>query len=329
MLGWKGWFYGAAAPWSARLGPAGQDRVLRALGRIAAALPGIGPGPRLREGARRAVEALDLDADPRRVARALAANLAKFQARDYPLGARGDDEFANLFDVEGFGPVAEILDSGRGVVLAGAHFGAHLSGLHWLYRRGLSPRLLVQRPRHVSDFLNRKFDEDGPYPQRELFLKREISGPEAVNRVMLARSALRAGMPLYVNGDIPWVGPNTRRGRLLGETFSFLSMWTDLATLTRAPVATMFCGFLPGGRHRLVFGPPREFRPGSEPELMEDYLRALERAIAESPGDAVAHLTWPCYRGSGGAADRPRDPARPGRMSRRNPPPDWRDAKPN
>ena len=42
------------------------------------------------------------------------------------------------------------LAAGKGAILVGSHLGAHIAGLHWLFRaRPAGPRL-VQRPRHVS-----------------------------------------------------------------------------------------------------------------------------------------------------------------------------------
>ena len=106
---------------------------------------------------------------------------------------------------------------GRGAILVGSHLGAHIAGVHWLFRRGVPLRLLVQRPRHVSSELNRRFDADGPHPQAEMFLRRDLSPAVAVERVFRARAALRDGLAIYLNGDIPWSGPNTCPGLLLGR----------------------------------------------------------------------------------------------------------------
>jgi predicted LPLAT superfamily acyltransferase len=187
------------------------------------------------------------------------------------------------------------MDRGHGAILVGSHLGGHIAALHWLYRRGLPMRLLVQRPRHVSGELHRRFDLDGPHPQAGFFLRRDLPPGAAAGRMLRARAALRDGLAIYLTGDIPWQGPNARPGRLLGLTQSFLSSWTDLAVLARAPVFLMFCTHRPDGRFSLTIEPPWTLAPGDEPAAVARYLARLETEIAAHPADAVAHLLWPCY----------------------------------
>ena len=110
-----------------------------------------------------------------------------------------------------------------------------------------------------------------------------------------ARSALRSGLAVYLSGDIPWAGSNTRPGHLLGHSHSYLSVWADLAVLTRAPVFLTFCTHRPGGRYALTIDPPWTLTAGEEPEAVARYLARLESEIKAHPADAVAHLLWPCY----------------------------------
>ena len=103
--------------------------------------------------------------------------------------------------------------------MVGSHLGGHIAGLHGLFRLGVPLRLLVQRPGHVSAELNRQFDRsDVPHPQSGFFLRRDLSPVMAVERILRARAALRDGLAVYLTADIPWDGPNSRPGRLLGQT---------------------------------------------------------------------------------------------------------------
>ena len=95
---------------------------------------------------------------------ALAANALRFLARDYPLDAPADAEVLARFDVEGFEALARRAGARPGGDPGGQPPGGHIAALHWLYRRGVPLRLLVQRPRHVSRELNRRFDRDEPAP---------------------------------------------------------------------------------------------------------------------------------------------------------------------
>jgi len=227
--------------------------------------------------------------------RALAENAARFTARDYPLDGVPDAEALARFDVSGFQAVQDALGRGRGVILVGSHLGAHVAGMHWLFRRGLPIRALVQRPKHVSRELNRRFDEAvSPYPQAEFFLRRGLPATAAVERMMQARSALRDGLALYLNGDIVWEGSNTRTCRLLGRDHEFLAVWAELACLTRAPVFFVFCRHLDAGRFAIEF---KQLAPTpSKPEpLLAAYLAEVEAQVAHDPAEAVAYLRWPCY----------------------------------
>ncbi len=291
---WKFAFYDILLPALRALGPAWGDRILGSLGRLAMA---IRPRrrARLRSALRRAGAALDADWSMPTVWPALAANTARFLARDYPLDGQPDAAVLARFDVRGYERLRVALERGRGAILVGSHLGAHIAGVHWLYRRGLPLRLLVQRPRHVSRELNGRFDAEGPHRQSDLFLRRDLSPAVAVERLLRACAALRDGLAIYMNGDIPWSGPNTCPGRLLGRSHRMLAIWTELAVLTQAPVFLVFCTHAPAGRFALEIEPLGWLRPGEEATAVADYLRQLEGRIANSPADAVAHLVWPCY----------------------------------
>jgi lauroyl/myristoyl acyltransferase len=316
ILSWKFVFYDVLLPALRRLGPARGDWILGWLGRWSLA---IQPRRRARllAALRRAGTALDVDWSIEATWPALAANTARFLARDYPLDSQTDETVLSRFDVRGDERLRATMAGGRGAILVGSHLGAHIAGVHWLYRRGVPLRLLVQRPRHVSRELNRRFDAGGPHPQSELFLRRDLSPAVAVERVLRARAALRDGLAIYLNGDIPWTGPNTCPGRLLGRPHRLLAIWTELAVLTHAPVFLVFCTHAPGGRFALEIEPLGWLRAGEEDLAVADYLRQLEGRIANSPADAVAHLVWPCYAPAPSSRTPPSHHPKPGRSQRR------------
>jgi lauroyl/myristoyl acyltransferase len=316
IFSWKFVFYHLLLPALRALGPARGDRLLGLLGRCALAVQPRRRA-RLRAALRRAGAALEADWSLEAIWPALAANTARFLARDYPLDDQPDEAVLVRFDVRGYERLRAAMAGGRGAILVGSHLGAHIAGVHWLYRRGVPLRLLVQRPRHVSRELNRRFDAPGLHPQAELFLRRDLSTALAVERLLRARAVLRDGLAIYLNGDIPWSGPNTCPGRLLGRPQRLLAIWTELAVLTHAPVFLIFCTHAPGGRFALEIEPLGWLRPGEEVLAVADYLRELEVRIAKSPADAVAHLVWPCYEPPGPGPDRLSTHPRPARSRRR------------
>jgi phosphatidylinositol dimannoside acyltransferase len=294
ILSWKFLFYDLLLPILRALGPARGDAVLGLLGRLAMAARPRSRN-RLRAALARAGAALDVDWSIDATWPRLAANTARFLGRDYPLDRLPDAAILSRFDVRGYERLSATLRDGRGAILVGSHLGAHIAGVHWLFRRGVPLRLLVQRPRHVSRELNRRFDAPGPHPQSEMFLRRDLSPAVAVERIFRARAALRDGLAIYLNGDIPWYGPNTCSGLLLGRRQRLLAIWTELAILTGAPVFLVFCTHQDGGRFALEIEAIGHLRPGEEETAVADYLKQLEARIATSPADAVAHLAWPCY----------------------------------
>ena len=295
LLGWKTLFYNGMLPALRACKPARADAILGATGRcVANAWP-----PRrwqLAGALRRASTRLDARWDVGRLLPDFQGNILRFLARDCPLDGSSDTEFFDRFDVSGFEHLQTALEGGHGVILVGSHLGAHLSAPHWIYRRGLPLRMLIQRPAHVSKFLNSHFDvTDSPHPQPSFFLRRHLTPEEASKRIFRTRSALRDGLIVYLKGDVPWVGANTRPGRLLGYDQTFQSLWADFAALFRAPVVSVFCTHLPGGRYALTFEAPFTVTRGTEGEAVERYLARLEAEILAHPADAVGHLLWPCY----------------------------------
>jgi lauroyl/myristoyl acyltransferase len=316
ILSWKFVFYELILPALRVLGPARGDWILGLLGRCALAIQPRRRA-RLRAAVRRAGAALGADWSLDAIWPALAASTARFLARDYLLDCQSDQAVLNRFDVRGYERLGAILAQGRGAILVGSHLGAHIAGVHWLYRRGVPLRLLVQRPRHISHELSRRFDAGGPHCQAALFLRRDLSPAVAVERLLRARAALRDGLAIYLNGDIPWTGPNTCPGRLLGRPQRLLAIWTELAVLTHAPVFLIFCTHAPGGRFALEIEPLGWLRAGEENVAVADYLKQLEVRIANSPADAVAHLIWPCYEPRPSAASPLPHRPKPARARRR------------
>jgi lauroyl/myristoyl acyltransferase len=294
ILSWKFVFYELLLPVLRGLGPERGDAILGFLGWLAMAMRPR-RASKILAALERANAALDADWPIETTWPALAANTARFLARDYPLDRQTDENVLSRFDVRGYDRLRATLSDGRGAILVGSHLGAHIAGVHWLFRRGLPLRLLVQRPRHVSSELNQRFDAGGIHPQVEMFLRRDLSPAVAVERVFRARCALRDGLAIYLNGDIPWSGPNTCPGTLLGRPQHLLAIWTELAVLTGTPVFLVFCTHLPKGRFSLEIEAIGHLRPGEEETSVADYLKQLEARIASCPADAVAHLSWPCY----------------------------------
>ena len=287
ILTWKFLVYQMALPLLGKLGPKRADSVLSTLGRI---LVAVSPA-RLRK----LSDSLERISARPELANELAGGELRFLSRDYLLEGRSREESLELFDVEGEEALLKVLNERKGVVLVGSHFGAHIAAFHWFYDQWIPIKLMVQRPKHITKRLERFFDADDADPQSNYFLSRALAGTDCVKRLLHARNALKSGKAIYLAGDIPWQGGNTRTGQLLGRTLKFLSVWADLAANTQSPVFLVFCSHREGGRFSLKIEPFGKVETGSEPTAIKRYLERLDSAIMDNPGDAVAHLLWPCF----------------------------------
>jgi lauroyl/myristoyl acyltransferase len=295
FLSWKSLFYDTLVPGLQLLGPARSDRVVAALGHLQAR---AWPHRRrdLMAALGRAASALGTEWDVTETCRLLEVNVLRFLVRDYLLDETSDADFFGRFTIAGYEHLRYALDAGQGVILVGCHLGNHLSAMHWMYRQNVPLRLLIQRVTHCSRYLRARFDvATGPHPQAGFFLRRDLTPEVATQRIFRTRSALRDGMAVYLKGDVPWFGSNTRPGRFLGVERPFQSLWAEFAGLFRAPVIPVFCTHCPGGRFTLSFDPPWTVKRGDEAAAVAHYLARLEAEIAAHPADAVAHLLWNCY----------------------------------
>jgi lauroyl/myristoyl acyltransferase len=316
FLSWKPLFYETLLPVLKRIGPGRADEVVAVLGHAHSC---VWPPRRrdLTDALRRVAAALEADWDLGAARARLEVNALRFLVRDYLLDDTTDSDFFGRFDVLGSEHLRDALRAGRGVILVGCHLGNHLSAMHWMYRRGIPLRLLIQRVTHCSRYLRAQFDvATGPHPQEGFFLRRNLTPEVAARRVFRTRAALRDGMAVYLKGDVPWLGANTRPGRFLGIERPFQSLWAEFAGLFRAPVIPVFCTHRPGGRFALTFDPAWTVKRGEEAAAVGRYLARLEDEIRVDPADAVAHLLWNCYGPSTDpelALSKRRKPSRKGR----------------
>ena len=297
LFSWKSVYYEAILPALRVLGPKRADALLGMLGRLIAS---VSPKRRreLRESLYRARLALGGVWDHDQTLAELEANIPRFLGRDCLWDGKSPKAYDACFEVDGAENVEAAKAMGRGMIVVGCHLGSHFSIPHWFYRnRERFPmRMLVQRPQHASKFFLSQFEIPGQeHPQTGFFVNRQLSPEEASRRIFRTRAALRDGLAIYLMGDVPWEGTNTRTGSLLGFEQSFQSLWVDFAVLFKAPVVIAFSIYLPDGRTRVTFKPPMMIRKGEEDQAVRDYLRALDSEIAAHPANAVAHLLWPCY----------------------------------
>jgi KDO2-lipid IV(A) lauroyltransferase len=242
---------------------------------------------------------LGCDWDRDGVSRALCGNQIRFRTRDRLLDGVPDHRLEPLFLVSGRDSLDQARQQGKGVILLSSHFGAHLLPAHWLYRQGYPLRFYMERPRHISKYLTRQFESDGPLGQSKLFITRSKDDPATSARSILRASrVLSAGMLIYLAGDVRWPGQNTQAARFLGRTYRFSATWVRLAALSGAPVVPVFCRMMPDGRYQIEFHPPFHVpenapRSGQTSGWVQSFLELLEEQVRLYPDNSNEYFFWP------------------------------------
>ncbi len=231
------------------------------------------------------------------VSRALAGNQIRWRTRDQLLDHLDDAAVAGLFRVHGLEHLEAARAEGKGVLLLGNHFGAHLMPAHWLVRNQVPLRLFMERPNRVSRVLSRDFESDGPLGQKKLFISRKADATEAAGSIMRAARVLKAGLCVLIASDVRWSGQHTAVASFLGHEYRFSATWVSLAVLTRAPVVQVFCTMAADGTHDLEFLPAFHIPPdGNTPEALAGWVQRaidqIEARVATDPTNSNEYFFW-------------------------------------
>jgi KDO2-lipid IV(A) lauroyltransferase len=240
---------------------------------------------------------LDCQWDIPAVSRELAGNHVLWRTRDLLLDGVSDERARTIFRVTGREHLDAALRPGQGCIVLANHFGAHLLPAHWLFREGFPVRFYMERPRHISRFMARHFKTDGPLGQQRLFISRQGIPADSASSILRAARAIKAGLLLYLAGDVRWTGRLTEPARFLGSTMRFSTTWVVLAAMTEAPVIMAFCRMESDGRYHLEFRPA--FRvPKDAPEKGETgewaryFIETLEDQVRRYPSNSNDYFFW-------------------------------------
>src|SRR5262245_46199565 len=193
--------------------------------------------------------------DLRVVSRELAGNHVLWRTRDMLLDGVPDQRALEMFTVLGRENLDAAAKQGRGMIVLANHFGAHLLPAHWLFREKFPVRFYMERPRHISRYMSRHFQTDGPLGQDKLFISRQGVPADSAGSILRAARAIKSGLLLYLAGDVRWTGKLTEAAKFMGRSMRFSTTWVVLAAMTGAPVVMVFCRMEPDGRYHIDFRP--------------------------------------------------------------------------
>jgi KDO2-lipid IV(A) lauroyltransferase len=231
------------------------------------------------------------------VSRELAGNHVLWRTRDLLLDGATDRRAGAMFRVTG----REYLDAayglGRGGIVLASHFGAHLLPAHWLFRENFPVRFYMERPRHISRYMARHFGTEGPLGQDKLFISRQGVPADSASSILRAARTLKAGMLLYLAGDVRWTGQLTEESPFLGQTLRFSTTWVVLAAMTGAPIVMVFCRMEPDGRYHIEFRPafhvPKDApEKGETGHWVRHFLAILEDQVRQYPANSNDYFFW-------------------------------------
>jgi KDO2-lipid IV(A) lauroyltransferase len=231
------------------------------------------------------------------VARQLVGNQIRWRTRDQLLDGLSTERIAPLFSLTGRDLLDAALALGKGMILLCNHFGAHMIPAHWLVREGYPLRLYMERPRHISKFLARQFDTDGPLGQRKLFISRRSNPAEAAGSILRASRNLAAGHILMIACDVRWPGAHSAPGTFLGDPYTFSATWVTLGALTGAPIVPVFCRVDEESTYHLEFLPhyfiPRHAqRPEQAAPFVQEALARIEERVRLYPENSNEYFFW-------------------------------------
>jgi KDO2-lipid IV(A) lauroyltransferase len=245
-----------------------------------------------------ASEALHCSWDVPAVSEELAGNHIRWRTRDMLLDGVADRRVGRLIHVEGRESLDAARAHGRGVIILACHYGSHLMPAHWLFREQYPLRFYMERPKHVSKYMARKFQSDGPLGQDKLFISRKGDAAGSASSILRASKILKAGMLVYLAGDVRWTGPHTQPATFMSRLYNFSATWVNLATLTGAPVVPVFCQMRTDGIYQIEFReplriPPDTVKAGRAGLWVQDYIRMLEEQVRRYPSNSNEYFFWP------------------------------------
>jgi len=240
---------------------------------------------------------LDCHWDVPSVSRELAGNHVLWRTRDLLLDGVADQRARDMFTVIG----REYLDAAfgleRGCIVLTSHFGAHLLPAHWLFRENFPVRFYMERPRHISRFMARHFETSGPLGQDKLFISRQGVPADSASSILRAARTIKAGLLLYLAGDVRWTGQLTETARFLGRSIRFSTTWVVLAAMTDAPVVMVFCRMEPDGRYHMEFRPPFHVPKNAAQRMdtgrwVQHFIDILEEHVRRYPTNSNDYFFW-------------------------------------
>ena len=182
------------------------------------------------------------------------------------------------FKFDNYDRFLEILNSGQGVVMIGAHIGLWEAGAGFFGNYGKKINIVLLDAEHVKikDVLKENTEEDNNY--KIIALNKDI-----IEAMLRMKIALNNGEYICFNGDRYMAMDNISEVEFMGGVAKFPTGPFKIATKCRVPIVFYYSMREPGCTYRFIFEEPNLAGRITVDNLLVQYTKSLERVVKKYP----------------------------------------------
>ncbi len=186
------------------------------------------------------------------------------------------DRFNYKFD--NYDRFLEILNSDEGVVMMGAHVGSWEAGAGFFGTYGKKINIVKVEAEHeeIKEVIDENAGEENNY--KVIPINRDV-----IQAMVDMKIALNNGEYVCFNGDRFVHGSNTQKADFLGASAHFPTGPFKIAAKCRVPVVFYFSMREKNFTYRFIFEEPKIEGKITTENLMEEYIKSLERIVTKYP----------------------------------------------
>lgn len=182
------------------------------------------------------------------------------------------------FKFDNYDRFLEILNSGQGVVMIGAHIGSWEAGASFFGNYGKKINIVMLDAEHakIKDVLEENAEEDNNY--KIIALNQDI-----IEAMLQMKIALNNGEYICFNGDRYMAMDNISEVEFMGGLAKFPTGPFKIATKCRVPIVFYYSMRESGCTYRFIFEEPNVVGKTTADDLLGQYAKSLERVVKKYP----------------------------------------------
>lgn len=182
------------------------------------------------------------------------------------------------YEFDNYSRFLEILNSGQGVIMIGAHIGCWEAGAGFFGNYGKKINIVMMDVEHqqIKDVLEENANEENNY--NVIALNQNI-----IDAMLQMKIALNKGEYICFNGDRYIGKDNTTTIDFLGSKAIFPRGLFQIAAKCRVPVVFYYSMREPNCTYRFIFEEPNLEKKSSPENLLEQYSKSLEKIVIKYP----------------------------------------------